>query len=145
MIEPIVTTRLFDDDASFGRFVERIDEVISDHLLYQRQVKPAADDRSCGKGLVGLRGKPRKSSADGFTYALRQGALVPDAATFVDVTKRLDEKERVAAGNRSQCTPELLIVVACFSDVRSHVVLVETAELKAIGRAVTVQVSKHRR
>ena len=90
-------------------------------------------------------GKPRKPAAHGFAHTLRQGALIPDAAAFVDVAQRLDEEERVAAGDRRQRPGELFVVVAGLGDVRGHVVLVEAAELKTVGGAVAVKIGEHRR
>jgi hypothetical protein len=40
---------------------------------------------------------------------------------------------------------QLLVVVAGLGDVSGHVVVVEAAEIDAVGRAVTVQVGEHRR
>ena len=130
---------------ALARLVERVDEVVPDHALDQVQGEPAADDRGCGKGLVGLGRKPRKSAADRLTNPLRQGARIPVAATFVHVAQCLDEEERIAARDRRQGPGQLFVVVAGFGDVGGHVVLVEAAELNAVGGAVAVQVGEHRR
>ena len=97
MVEPVVSARLFDDDASFGRFVERVDEVVADDALDELHRKSAADDRRGGKSLVRLRRKPRQPAGHRFSHALWQRALIPDAAAFIDVAQRLDEEEGVSA------------------------------------------------
>ena len=145
VVEPVPTAGLLDDDARLARLVERVDEVLLDHPLDQLDGEPAADDRGRGKGLVRLRRQPRKPAAHGFPHTLRQRARVPRAAAFVDVAQRLDEEERVAAGDRRQRPGQLFVVVAGLGDVGGHVVLVEAAELQAVGGAVAVKVGEHRR
>jgi hypothetical protein len=97
VVEPVVPAGLFDDDAGFGRFVEGVDEVVPDDALDELYGKSAADDRGGGKGLIRLRRKARQSTAHGFAHPLRQGALIPHAAAFIDVAQRLDEEEGVPA------------------------------------------------
>ena len=60
------------------------------------------------------------------------------------MAQRLDEEERVAAGDRCQRPGQLFVVVAGLGDVGGHVVLVQAAELNTTGRAVAVQVGEHR-
>ena len=127
------------------RLVERVDEILVDHALDQFDGEPTADDRGRGEGLVRLHRKSGKSAAHGFAHTLRQGALIPYAATLVDVAQGLDEEERVATGDRRQCPGEFFVVVAGLGDVRRHVVLVEAAELEALGGAVAVKIGEHRR
>src|ERR1700728_1869385 len=110
MVEPVATTGLFDDDAGFGRLVERVDQVVPNDALDQVQGKPAADDRGCRKGLVGLDRKPSKSAAHSFSHSLWERARIPHAAALVDVAQSLYEEERVAAGDGGQCVAELFIV-----------------------------------
>ena len=103
-----------------------------DHPLDQVDGKPAADDRSCCESLVGLDRKPGKPAAHCFSNALRQGARVPPAITFVDVAQRLDEEERIAAGDGCQGSGQVFVVIAGLGDVSGDVVLVETAERKTM-------------
>src|ERR1700722_19052907 len=117
MVEPVATARLFDDDAGLGRLVERVNQILLDHLLHEVQGEPAADDRGCGKGLVGLDREPRKSAAYGFSHSPLERGGVPEAAALVDMAQSLDQKERVAAGDGGQCVAELFVVVAGFGDV----------------------------
>ena len=57
----------------------------------------------------------------------------------------LDEEERIATRDRRQRPGQLFVVVAGLGDIGGHVVLVEAAELKAVGGAVAVEVGEHRR
>ena len=145
MVEPVATAGLFDHDSGLARLVERIDEVLIDHALDQVDGEPAADNGGRGEGLVGFHGQPRKPAAHGLAYTLRQGALIPHPTALIDVTQRLDEEERVAARHRSQRPAKLFVVVARLGDVRRHIVLIESAELQTLGRAVAVKIGQHRR
>ena len=99
VVEAVATAGLFDHDAGLARLVERVDEIVPDHVLDQFQGEPAADDRGRRKRLVRLRRKPRQPAAHRFTHPLRQGARIPLAATLVHMAQGLDQKERVATGD----------------------------------------------
>ena len=58
MVEPVSTAGLFDDDAGLARLVERVDQILVDHLLDEVEGESAADDRGRGESRVGLGGKP---------------------------------------------------------------------------------------
>ena len=58
VVEPVTAARLFDNDAGLARLVERVNQILLDHLLHEVQGEPATDDRSRGEGCVRLRRKP---------------------------------------------------------------------------------------
>ena len=144
VVEPVSPAGLFDDDAGLARLVERVDEVLADHPLDELQREPAADDGRRGQALVRFRRQPGKPAAHGFPNPLRQRARIPHAATFLDMTQRLDEEERITTGDRCQCASQHFVVVTGLGHVRRHVALVQSAECDPVGGAVAVQVGQHR-